>query len=63
MPRRFSRRAFVGVSTLVTLLSVGAFEFVVTSSSQVVRTVVEGYWGTLTCFAVGTAVLVADALA
>ena len=25
MPRRFSRRAFVGVSTLVTLLSVGAF--------------------------------------
>jgi len=46
-------------ATALSPFTVGAFEFVVTSSSQVVRTVVEGYWGTLVCFGVGTAVLVA----
>ena len=45
-------------ATALSPFTVGAFEFVASSASQILRVVVEGYWGTLVCFGVGTAVLV-----
>jgi len=45
-------------ATALSPFTVGAFEFVASSASQVLRVIVEGYWGTLLCFGLGTAVLV-----
>lgn len=46
-------------ATALSPFTVGAFEFVASSASQVLRVVVEGYWGTLVTFGLGTALLVA----
>lgn len=46
-------------ATALSPFTVGAFEFVASSASQVLRAVVEGYWGTLLTFGLGTALLVA----
>lgn len=46
-------------ATALSPFTVGAFEFVASSASQVLRVVVEGYWGTLLGFGLGTAVFVA----
>lgn len=45
-------------ATALSPFTVGAFEFVAGSASQILRSVVEGYWGTLASFLLGTLLLV-----